>query len=222
MQRACGNGDVFRNPDDCLFYTTAIARAFQDAGIATLAYCILKSRVHFVLVPPRSDAIAYALRVVHAAHARHFNATTGLAGRVWQGRFCSCPLDSRHAPEAVRYVERLAVREGFVTHASAYPWSSAAWRCGKAEENGPLPLAPLPFSIGPPHAEWLMTEDASLVRGIERCTRTGRPCGDPAFVHELEARLGRAFAPKKRGRPPKTKTSLGADGPSRRDDWRVW
>lgn len=38
---------------------------------------------------------------------------------------------------------------------------------------------------------------------LRRATRMGRPCGGPAFVHELEAKLGRPQAPQKRGPKPR-------------------
>jgi len=45
-------------------------------------------------------------------YAQHVNRTPRLGGRLWQGRFFSCPLDEEHLWAAVRYVERNPVRAG--------------------------------------------------------------------------------------------------------------
>jgi hypothetical protein len=45
---------------------------------------------------------------------------------------------------------------------------------------------------------------------IRRSTHTGRPLGSPAYVEELECRLGRALRPKPGGRPPKASAAQAA------------
>ncbi|MCX5653457.1 MAG: hypothetical protein NTY65_02245 [Planctomycetota bacterium] len=43
--------------------------------------------------------------------------------------------------------------------------------------------------------EWLRQgEDAPMVETIRRCTRTGRPAGDAAFLARIEELLGRPLS----------------------------
>jgi len=50
-------------------------------------------------------------------------------------------------------------------------------------------------------------EDDQTVARLRRHGRTGRPLGDPAFLDELEALLGRTLRPQKPGPKPKRRTS---------------
>jgi hypothetical protein len=48
-------------------------------------------------------------------------------------------------------------------------------------------------------------EDSSLIQKIRKCSLTGRPCGDEAFVQELEGRFSRRLKALSPGRPRKWK-----------------
>jgi putative transposase len=48
-------------------------------------------------------------------------------------------------------------------------------------------------------------EDSSLIQEIRKCSLTGRPCGDEAFVQELEGRFSRRLKALSPGRPRKWK-----------------
>ncbi len=65
-------------------------------------------------------SLAGALKPLHTRYAQHINRTRGVSGRLWQGRFFSCPLDEEHLWSAVRYVERNPVRAGLVERAEDY------------------------------------------------------------------------------------------------------
>lgn len=93
----------------------------------------MSNHVHLIVVPRRSDALAQALKHTHGRYASYCNVSHTSSGHVWQGRYYSCPLDSSHLWEALRYTELNPVRAGLVW----YPRNG----------NGPAPLctaAPLP------------------------------------------------------------------------------
>jgi hypothetical protein len=48
-------------------------------------------------------------------------------------------------------------------------------------------------------------EMESKLTEIRRCTHTGRPLGSAEFVQALEGSMKRRLAPRKGGRPPKTR-----------------
>jgi putative transposase len=48
-------------------------------------------------------------------------------------------------------------------------------------------------------------EDGNLVNEIRKCSLTGRPCGDEAFIEMLEQRFSRRLKPLPQGRPRKGK-----------------
>lgn len=52
---------------------------------------------------------------------------------------------------------------------------------------------------------FLQAQEEELVDELRVRTRTGRPCGDEAFVVRLERLVGRSLRPAKAGRPRKNK-----------------
>jgi putative transposase len=74
------------------------------------------------------------LKPLDLRYAQHLNWTQGTSGRLWQGRYFSCPLDEEHAWAAIRYVERNPVQARMVRRAENYAWSSAAAHCGMRED----------------------------------------------------------------------------------------
>ncbi len=82
--------------------------------------------------------------------------------------------------------------------AADYPWSSArAHLAGR--DDGLVKVAPL-LALVDDWAGWLGARpDATETETLRRHARSGRPLGDAGFLTALEARLGRAFAPRKRG-----------------------
>ena len=148
-------------------------------------------------------------------YSQHVNRTQRIGGRLWQGRFFSCPLDDEHLWAAVRYVERNPVRAGLVERAEDYRWSSAAAHChtqGICDLRGDGVLSDpceLTASLTPKKwRQWLRepweAEDEMTAR-LRQCTHTGRPAGDGSFIARLEALVGRVLRAKKVGRPRKDK-----------------
>ncbi len=203
-QRGNRREDVFFSDDDRQRYLQLVIEYSAKHGMATLAYCLMTNHVHFVSVPARADSLARVLKPVDLRYAQHVNWSQGISGRLWQGRFFSCPLEEEHLWAAIRYVERNPVRARLVRKAEEYPWSSAAMHCGRRDD--PM-LVRLPEARPPETSDWaawLATkEDEETLWRIRLCTRTGRPIGSKRFVARLEARLGRRLQAMPVGRPKK-------------------
>jgi putative transposase len=142
-------------------------------------------------------------------YAQHVNWTHGISGRLWQGRFFSCPLDEEHLWAAIRYVERNPVRARIVRRAENYPWSSATAHCGMRDD--PV-LSSLPKGRPAAREEWSAWlaegDDAKMLARLRLYTRTGRPAGGKRFISALESRLERKLAPKRVGGPRKSSSKL--------------
>jgi len=166
----------------------------------------MTNHIHLVALPKTEAALGFAMRDTHSVYAMYFNSRTQLSGHVWQGRFYSTPLDENHLWAAVRYVEINSVRAGMVERAEEYPWSSAAAHCG-LRDAPVLSVDFPPAGVVEDWQAWLRDgpEESDAYDAIRKQTRTGRPCGSPKFLDQLEALLGRALRPKKPGRPRKDK-----------------
>ncbi|MBZ5499861.1 MAG: transposase [Acidobacteriia bacterium] len=64
--------------------------------MVTLAYCLMTNHVDLVSVPSQPDTLAQVMNPVVLRYAQHINWDQGISGRLWQGRFFSCPLDEKH------------------------------------------------------------------------------------------------------------------------------
>ena len=197
--------DVFFAPADRRKYLSLLADYAERHGTAIWAYCLMDNHVHFVAVPSAADALGRTFRDTHQAYASWLNRRQGQSGHLWQGRFFSCVLDDAHTWTAVRYVERNPVRAGLVKTASAWRWSSAAAHCGRRADELLSPIE-MPWPV-PDWAAYLRDETAEQLAELRLRTRTGRPCGTPAFLAGLEKRLNRLLRPRKRGPKPKPKAT---------------
>jgi putative transposase len=158
-----------------------------------------------VVIPQRGDSLAKGLGHTHNEFARWMHVRTRQSGHLWQNRFYSCPLDDRHLPEALRYVELNPVRAGLTPQAWDWPWSSAAAHVSGADSGELLDLGWWREHYDP--GRWrevleLGTVGADLCERLRESTRTGRPYGDPGFVETIESRLNRTLRPKPPGRKP--------------------
>ena len=204
-QRGNRREEVFFTDADRQRYLALLNTYADTHGLAIHAYCLMSNHIHLVATPRTEASLAGALRPVFLRYAQHVNWAQQLSGRLWQGRFFSCPLDERHFWEAVRYVERNPVRARVVRKAERYPWSSAAAHCGLRADPLLADAEELTRRVGDWSA-WLREgEDEVMVSSIRRSTRTGRPAGSDRFIARLERLLGRALRPKKGGRPRKHK-----------------
>ena len=216
-QRGNRHEDVFFTDADRQRYLALLGKYSRQHGLAVQAYCLMTNHVHLVVVPRSEASLAAALKPLHMRYAQHVNRARGLAGRLWQGRFFSCPLDEEHLWTAVRYVERNPLRAGLVEEAEAYRWSSAAAHCGLRPDAVLSDPCELTGSLPPKKwRQWLRepweAEDRCAKR-LRRCTQTGRPAGGDGFVARLEGLVGRMLRPQKVGRPNKpTGPGAGKNG----------
>jgi putative transposase len=202
-QRGNRREDIFFSDADRRVYLRLLWQYAYKNDVAVHAYCLMTNHVHLVVTPRRAESLAQMLKPVHLRYAQHVNWSQGLSGRLWQGRFYSCPLEGAHVEAAVRYVERNPVRAGMVEQAELHPWSTAGTHCGSSADPHLIPLDGFP-SLGPEWRAWLREpEEEDTLRMLRVHTRTGRPLGSQTFVAFVESLLNRVVHPRKGGRPRK-------------------
>ena len=202
-QRGNRGEDVFFADADRMRYLELLSQYAPKHGLDILAYCLMSNHVHLVATPQRDDSLATTLKPVHLRYAQHVNWSQKLTGRLWQGRFFSCPLDKAHFWSAVRYVERNPVRAGIVRRAENYLWSSAATHCGLRDHRFLSNRANWTDHIDDWSAWLRQKEEPVVVEELRRQTKTGRPAGSARFVARIEKALRRTLRPKPIGRPRK-------------------
>jgi putative transposase len=206
-QRGNARQTIFANDGDRATYLALLRQHSELHGLGVLGYCLMSNHVHLIAVPHAPDAMWQTLKQAHGRYAAYWNARQSSSGHVWQGRFYSCPLDSSHLWEALRYVELNPVRARMVETAEQWPWSSAAMHCGTASTEIVLEMER--WAQRWTVVEWqrFLAERESEPEAIalRQCTHTGRPFGGPEFVADLERTMLRPLAAQKGGRPKKTR-----------------
>lgn len=200
-QRGNRRENVFFVRSDYRRYLRLLGEYAPSRGLDILAYCLMPNHVHLIAVPSEAGSLAAVMKPVHLRYAQHVNRSRDCSGRVWQGRFYSCPMDATHAAAAIRYVECNPVRAGLEAWADNYEWSSAAPHAGLRRDR----------LLAEDIDRWVVVEDWSrwlsegepddLASRLRLHTRTGRPLGEAGFVQRLETESGRRLHALPVGRP---------------------
>ena len=205
-QRGNRRSDVFLDAEDRHLYLELLREYSTRHRLRLWTYSLMTNHIHLIVVPESPSTVSDTLRDTHSAYASLFNRKHGYSGHLWQGRFYSCLLDAEHLEHAVRYVECNAVRAGMVDRAEDYPWSSASPHVMGMEDrylDSGLPLICIIQDWG----AWLAGEpNHESIQALRDATATGRACGSPDFIREMETHTGSLLRPQKRGRKPQTIT----------------
>ncbi|MFH1748389.1 MAG: transposase [Planctomycetota bacterium] len=200
-QRGVRSLPVFFGKEDRRTYLRLLAEQGKLHGVRFLAYCLMSNHVHLVAVPSTEASLARAIGEAHRRYTRWVNLRQGVRGYLFQGRFYSCPLDEVHLLTAVHYIEHNPVRAGMVKRPWDHAWSSARFHVGRRATDALVEDRDL-IGLIPNWREFLNTDRSSdQVQLVQSRTRTGRPCGDRAFIKRAERITRRKLTPNRRGRP---------------------
>jgi putative transposase len=163
----------------------------------------MPNHVHLIVTPMRENAMWRTLRDTNGRYAAYLNARQTTTGHVWQGRYYSCPMDSRHLWNALRYVERNPVRAELANQPEEYAWSSARAHL-RGERDGVTDVVAWASRwTTEGWREFTESQAADEEDTIRQSTHSGRPLGSADFVQRLESRLRRRLTARPGGRPRK-------------------
>jgi putative transposase len=205
-QRGNGGGKVFFSDDDCALYKKLLTDNCRAAKVRVLAYVLMPTHVHLILIPKDEDGLRKALAATHRGYAGIINARRKKTGHFWQGRFGCVALDNAYAAVALRYVLMNPVRARLVAKPEAWRWSSATSLL-KRKSDGVTEFADVRSQFG--DIKQLLGETPEIEiqeMMLRRAESIGRPLGTLAFLEKLERKLGRSLKPAKRG--PKAKRAV--------------
>lgn len=190
---------VFERDADYREYLAQLALQARERSLQILVYCLMPNHVHLICVPGVEQSLAGAIGEAHRRFVRIINQRQGVKGHLFQERFFSCPLDSRHFRAAVPYILNNPVKAHLCGRAEDYPWSSARYNLGRIDTDPVVTVSEHMRDLSD-LAVLLEHPDQEPVEQLIRCTRTGRPCGSEAFVRALELLSGRKLSPRRPGR----------------------
>ena len=200
-QRGNRRMKTFFSDEDYRAYLDLLSESREETRVSVWAYCLMPNHVHLVVVPDHQDSLARLFRYVHRHYSRRINFRENWKGHLWQERFHSFVMDERYLFAAVRYTEQNPVRAGLCQRPEDWPWSSArAHLAGR--DDAVVSVRPMLDRIGDWRRYLSGGAREEVLQGIRRCSTTGRPAGDTAFIERLEALTGRNLKLRKPGPKP--------------------
>jgi len=98
--------------------------ATERYGAQVHCFCLMSNHYHLLLETPRGN-LRQILHHLNTSYSKYFNAKTGRAGHLFQGRYRAILVDKDHyAMELSRYIHLNPVRAHLVKDPLLYPWSS--------------------------------------------------------------------------------------------------
>ena len=191
---------IFFGSKDRKEYLRLLGKYGRLHGMHFAGYVLMDNHIHFIGVPEREDSLRRAIGEAHRQYTRAINRRMKKKGYLFQGRPYSCPLDDDHCLAALLYVERNPVRARMVPQPWDYQWSGARYHVGLVDKD---PLIDIDYLASRQLStkEWreFLQSDPSQMRNIRKSTKSGRPCGDKAFVRRLEEVTGRVLQRRRPG-----------------------
>ena len=203
-QRGSRRQTTFYSPEDYEQYIDILATQKAKVGSEIWAYCLMPNHVHVIVVPHEAAGLSKLFGEAHRLYARRINERNGWQGHFWQERFHSFAMEERHALAAVRYTELNPVRAGLCDRAEDWPWSSVHAHSSNAPDRL-TDSVPMLEDI----ENWQRFLGAPFsnrdLEKIRRCSKSGRPHGNPAFIERLEKQFERRLTKHAPGRKPRYK-----------------
>lgn len=123
---------IFLDRGDGLFFLKYLAKGCLSANIRIHAYCLMTNHYHLLVETPEAN-LSYALSLIQAPYARHFNKKYNRVGHVFQGSFRSCIIEvDEYYLTVVRYIMQNPIRANITQDLSRYEFCSFRMSLGFA------------------------------------------------------------------------------------------
>jgi putative transposase len=183
LNRANRRAEVFHDRADYNAFVALMAQAQEHEELPLLAACLMPNHFHLVVQPARVNSISRWIHWLCTTHVNHYHRKYGSSGRVWQGPFKACLVQSdQYLLTVMRYVERNAQEARLVRRAEDWQWGSLSWRAGAS----PLILTPSPIELPSYWAEFVnQPQTAAELAAIRECVSKQRPFGNPEWAEAM-------------------------------------
>lgn len=210
VQRGNNRQVCFAADADMKAYANWLHEGADKFGADVHAWVFMTNHVHLLLTPHNPDSISRCMQYLGRYYVRHFNDRYRRSGTLFEGRFKSSIVQSRHYLLACqRYIELNPVRAGMVSDPADYSWSSyrahAFGRVAKMWRPHPEYLAlgnSKPLRMSAYRQLFAQQVSTQLITDIRDALNTGLVLGNDRFKQEVEKLTGQRQRHLKRGPKP--------------------
>lgn len=124
MNRGINKQDIFHDKEDRQIFLEKLVKSKERSECKIYAYCLMSNHVH-LLIGEGNESISQVMLRLGTAYASWYNKKYDRVGHLFQGRYCSEPVDTdSYFLTALRYIHRNPVKAGIVENCSDYTWTS--------------------------------------------------------------------------------------------------
>lgn len=106
-------------------FLTALAETRGRLKFRLLAYVVMPNHWHALILPAPEQTISDAMHAIKRLSALRINKRRKTSGMLWQARFYDSFMRKvKDFRETLEYIHTNPVRDGFVSDAARWPWSS--------------------------------------------------------------------------------------------------
>ena len=213
VQRGNNRQPIFATATDRQLLLELLTGSAGKFGVAVHAYVLMDNHFHLLATPQSAQSLPQMMQSVGRRYVRHFNATQGRSGTLWEGRYKSALVQTdRYLLACMAYIDLNPVRAGVVAQAQDYPWSSyghyVGLRTDKLVSAHPLvwELGNTPFARESGYRRMVQAGiTAQQQTGLTQSVMSGWALGDPDFLADLQKTTDRRLSKSLPGRPARVK-----------------
>lgn len=209
IQRGNNRQPIFLSAADDQMMLALLDENAKKFGVALHAYVLMSNHFHLLATPATAEGLPQMMQAVGRRYVRYFNDSQGRTGTLWEGRYRSTVLDAdAYLLACMAYFDLNPVRDGSVSQARDYPWSSHGHYVGLRADRLLTPH-PLLWALGNTpfarEAAYAGLVEAGITpeqqQALTESALSGWALGDEKFVTDLQKRTERRVQKNQAGRP---------------------
>ncbi len=208
--------DIFKDSLDYTLFLSMIKDIKENVEIDIHSYVLMPSYFEFVATPVNENSISKFMQSLGRRFVGYFNKKYNRRGTLWDGRYKSSIVEDSYLFNVMRYIESSPIREGLVSDATTYKYSSI--HNNLLNEKNKIITPPKCYKeLGYRDEDRIQRYSqifyAQINNNVENfiinCLERQLITGSKSFIKELEKLIGITLRAKPRGRPKKNIKNQG-------------
>jgi len=121
--RGTGGGRLFFDPGNYEYCLRLVKRYYQKYGVIVIAYCLMPTHYHFLLMQVTDEPLSKFINVLFNAYTQAVNRQQGRTGTLFEGRFRHVWIDrEEYLVHLCRYIHLNPVKAKLVSQPEDWPY----------------------------------------------------------------------------------------------------